>query len=82
MIFAYHQNRHGARAPQDEVLAEFSEDVKRFPLGAENLTTQGMRQRYLKGRYNRQRLVFEEGLLSEEYTPGQIYIQSSKFNRT
>lgn len=56
--------------------------MKKFPLGSNELTSQGMRQRYLKGRYNRQRLIFEEGLLSEEFTPGEIYIQSDSKART
>jgi len=52
-----------------------------FTVSPEELTPQGMRQKYLTGRYNRQRYVQEFGLISEEYVPGQIYMQSTYYSR-
>ena len=49
----------------------FSDDAELFSVALGMLTPSGMRQRYLKGRYNRAR--FAE-LLSDEYIPGEIYI--------
>ena len=74
MAFAFMFNRHGARIPlldfsMDESL--FADDMALFPVELEMLTPSGMRQRYLKGRYNRNRY---QTLLSSEYTPGELYI--------
>ena len=46
------------------------------------LTAEGMRQQYLLGRYNRKRYTETFKLLSEEYEPSEIYIQSTNVNRT
>lgn len=46
------------------------------------LTAQGMRQRYLLGRLNRERYISIEGLLDETYNPNQLYIQSTDVLRT
>ena len=46
------------------------------------LTPQGMRQRYLKGRKNRERYIEKHLLLSPEHIPGEIYIQSTAKERT
>ena len=73
--FVFSLSRHGARAPQRNANKElFSDDVALFKAESGMLTAQGMRQRYLKGRYNRDRLIHEHHLLSEEFTPGEIYI--------
>ncbi len=41
-----------------------------------------MRQRYLVGKMNRERLVYIEGLIDETYNPNQMYIQSTDVLRT
>lgn len=46
------------------------------------LTAEGMRERYLLGRYNRQRYVYEQEFLSEFLNPEEIYMQSTNVNRT
>ena len=46
------------------------------------LLPQGMRQRYLLGRFNRQKYMIDNDLLSLEYKPEEFYIQSTNFNRT
>ena len=80
MAFAYLQSRHGARAPTVEgsniklFLDLFLDDVQQFKVGNDMLTAQGMRQRYLKGRKNRERYIEQYFLLSPEYVPGEIYI--------
>ena len=59
-------------------------DIEEFPstIGTGILTPEGMRQRYLLGRYNRKRFIEDAGFLSETYTPGEIYMQSTNVNRT
>ena len=58
----------------------FADDLLEFG-GKErgDLTPSGMRQRYLKGKYNRLRFA---DLLSEEYAPGEFYVQGSEYPRT
>ena len=41
-----------------------------------------MRQRYLLGRYNRQRYVDQYKFLSEQYNPNEFFIVSTDQNRT
>ena len=41
-----------------------------------------MRQRYLLGRYNRERYTKKFDFLSEDYEPTEFYIQSTDVNRT
>lgn len=60
----------------------FADDMREMPVQSDMLTPQGMRQRYLKGRYNRSRYIEQYGLLSAEFTPGEIYVQSTNFERT
>jgi hypothetical protein len=50
--------------------------------GDGQLTPTGMRLRYLLGRYNRQKYVYQEKLLSKNFKPGEVYIQSTDYNRT
>jgi hypothetical protein len=54
--------RHGARAPQIAEPGYF-----KVPTGM--LTAQGMRQRYLLGKFNRQKYIEREGLIDEVYNP-------------
>ena len=41
-----------------------------------------MRQRYLLGRYHRDRYVDKFNFLSKDYNPEELYIQSTNVNRT
>jgi len=76
MAFVFELVRHGARAPiMDIDLAEFAVDEGM-------LTASGMRQRYLLGRHSRQRYTEEYQLLSPNYVPGEVYMQSTDVNRT
>ena len=53
-----------------------------FAVEQEMTTPQGMRQRYLSGRLNRERYMCDNDLLSPEYVPGEVYIQSTNLERT
>jgi len=68
MIFAFELVRHGARAPIIEATSGL------FEVAEGILTPSGMRQRYLLGRYSRERYVDEYGLLSPEYSPLEFEI--------
>jgi len=76
MIFAFELVRHGARAP----ITHYTSELFEVPEGI--LTPSGMRQRYLLGRYSRERYVDQYGLLSPEYSPLEFEIQSTDVNRT
>ena len=76
IAFVFELVRHGARAPIED------RDLDKFPVGEGLLTPEGMRQRHLLGRYNRQRYVHDYNLISSEYTPGEVYMQSTNVNRT
>ena len=41
-----------------------------------------MRQRYLLGKYDRKKYIEDHKLLSENFSPEEIYIQSTLVNRT
>ena len=70
--FAFLFSRHGARVFHfDADMSLFEDDLAQFNKGVEMLTPQGMRQRYLKGRYNRARFA---DLLSDEYVPGEVFV--------
>ena len=76
LAFVFELVRHGARAPLE------NRDLEKFSVGEGFLTPEGMRQRYLLGRHNRERYVQEFGFLSETYNPIEIYMQSTNVNRT
>ena len=76
LVFAFELVRHGARAPVG------SDGTDRFSVQAGMLTAQGMRQRYLLGRHSRERYTQQYQLLSEEYDPREVYMQSTNVNRT
>ena len=70
--------RHGARAPVE------NRDVDEYPETVSEgiLTPEGMRQRYLLGRYNRERFIENTDFISKTYKPNEIYMQSTNVNRT
>ena len=76
MAFAFEMVRHGARAPLNDAY------TTNFTVSTGMLTPQGMRQRYLLGRYARERYTEKYQLLDPDYVEGQIYIQSTDVNRT
>ena len=53
-----------------------------FPVGPEMLTPQGMRQRYLLGRYARQKYSVDYDLLDPDFVQDQVYCQSTDVDRT
>jgi len=68
LLFAFELVRHGARAPIED------RDLDKFSVGEGQLTPEGMRQRYLLGRYSRERYTERFDLLSSEYDPNELYI--------
>ena len=60
-VFVWEFVRHGARAPM--AVNDYSD----FPVPVENLTPQGMRQRYLLGRYLNERVNRPFGFNHTEY---------------
>ena len=68
MAFVFEVVRHGARAPIED------RDLDKFPVGEGLLTPEGMRQRYLLGRHNRERYIDQYQLLSASYDPAELYI--------
>ena len=76
MAFVFEIIRHGAR---NTLIEPYTDG---FTVGIGQLTPQGMRQRYLMGRYARERYTNQYKLLSSEFTPGEVYVQSTDVNRT
>ena len=72
--FVFELTRHGARAPM------LGHDG--FKVGVEQLTAQGMRQRYLLGAYNRRRYLGEYNLIDLENADEEILMMSTLVNRT
>jgi len=72
--FVFELTRHGARAPMG-----VSEG---FSVGAEQLTPQGMRQRYLLGAYNGKKYTEKYELLDLEHGDDQVLMVSTLVNRT
>ena len=68
LIFAFELVRHGARSPFEDIAMD------KFPVGVGELTPEGMRQRYLLGRRNRERYTETFNLIPTEYDPKQVYI--------
>ena len=81
-VFVWEFARHGARAP---LLENESSD---FSVPVENLTPQGMRQRYLLGRYLNERVNRPFGYNHTEYADfvenkyTDVYVQSTGYART
>ena len=64
MAFAFEMVRHGARAPLNDAF------TTNFTVSTGMLTPQGMRQRYLLGRYARERYTEKYELLDPDYIEG------------
>ena len=81
LVFLYTHYRHGARAP----LAINDSFYDRFGEYWDNpgeLTGVGQRMHYILGLRNREKYIKQDKLLSENFDPHEIYIHSTKFNRT
>ena len=74
--FVFELVRHGARTAMREKFCEG------FEVYDQNLTASGMRQRYLLGRYARQRYMEDLKFLSPNYKPGEVQIISTDVGRT
>jgi len=72
--FVFELTRHGARAP--------TATADNYSVAAGMLTPQGMRQRYLLGRYNRKRFTEEYDFISTEDGPEQFLMFSTDVDRT
>ena len=68
--------RHGARAPVED------RDLDKFSVAEGYLTPEGMRQRYLLGRRNRSRYIDKFNLLSVDFDPRELFMQSTNVYRT
>uniref|UniRef100_A0A7E4W156 Lysosomal acid phosphatase n=1 Tax=Panagrellus redivivus TaxID=6233 RepID=A0A7E4W156_PANRE len=68
--------RHGDRTPSSLLPGD---DIRNWPLGLGELTPKGVKQAYQLGQILRHRYA---GFLSSEYTPFEVYIRSSDYNRT
>jgi hypothetical protein len=77
--FVWTMFRHGARAPQSGLSAGNIDMLGQQWVNPGELTAVGMRMHYLLGHRNRLRYGT---FLSNTYTPLEIYIKSSDFNRT
>ena len=76
LSFVFEVVRHGARPPCERNETQF------FPKSPGMLTPEGMRQRYLLGRYNRERYTQKYKFLSDFYDPKELFVQSTDVNRT
>lgn len=91
-MYVYEINRHGARSPLRDIPTKVSknpstakgvcEPIEGFNLPAGQLTAQGMRQRYLLGRYNKMRYGNLYKLVDHAPNTDEIYIQSTDVYRT
>ena len=74
-------NRHGARAPSSAIQGQ-PKILETFGVGKGMLTPQGMRQRYLLGRYNNLRFSKQYPFLDEQIHQDEVKIQSTNVYRT
>ena len=77
LAFVYEISRHGARSP---LVPDRPEKFPASPPGM--LTPSGMRQKYLRGRWNRWKYVEKERLLAEEWEQAQVEAWSTDVDRT
>ncbi|KAI1706900.1 histidine phosphatase superfamily (branch 2) domain-containing protein [Ditylenchus destructor] len=71
--------RHGDRTPSTIIPSDTNNSAGSWKQGLGELTKLGMSQQYRLGQYLRQRY---DGFLSKEYSPFEIYLRSSDYNRT
>uniref|UniRef100_A0A0K0E195 Acid phosphatase n=1 Tax=Strongyloides stercoralis TaxID=6248 RepID=A0A0K0E195_STRER len=71
--------RHGDRTPAALIPTDINNTESSWGIGLGELTKKGMKQQYMLGQWIRKRY---EGFLSQEYSPFEIYVRSSDYNRT
>uniref|UniRef100_A0A0N5CE58 Acid phosphatase 5 n=1 Tax=Strongyloides papillosus TaxID=174720 RepID=A0A0N5CE58_STREA len=71
--------RHGDRTPAVLIPTDINNTESTWEIGLGELTKKGMKQQYKLGQWIRKRY---DGFLSSEYTPFEIYVRSSDYNRT
>ena len=81
LIFAFEITRHGVRSPSSGVKNEKDLFEENWTSNGE-LSDVGKRQLYLLGNGVRKRYMETYNLLSKNYNPQEIYIQSTDYNRT
>lgn len=80
LIFSHILYRHGDRAPAMAYPNDPYSDASNWPVPWGELTVRGMQQHFALGKWLRQR--YGNVLLSEQYTPNEIYIRSTDVDRT
>ena len=81
LLFAMTHFRHGARAPNSIDSQSLDKTKEKWTTPGE-LTAVGMRMQYLLGLRNRKRYIEDYKLLSPIYDPHEIFVYSTRFNRT
>ncbi|KAH7731105.1 Protein PHO-5 [Aphelenchoides avenae] len=71
--------RHGDRTPSILIPSDTGNNASTWELGLGELTKEGLAQEYRLGKFLRDRY---DGFLSKQYSPFEIYIRSSDYNRT
>ncbi|CAD5217721.1 unnamed protein product [Bursaphelenchus okinawaensis] len=71
--------RHGDRTPSTLIPTDTDNGIDSWPEGLGELTVKGEGQQYELGKLLRQRY---DGFLDKKYSPFQIYVRSSDYNRT
>uniref|UniRef100_A0A915EHC6 Acid phosphatase n=1 Tax=Ditylenchus dipsaci TaxID=166011 RepID=A0A915EHC6_9BILA len=71
--------RHGDRTPSVLIPTDVENNISSWKQGLGELTKLGLSQQYRLGLFLRQRY---DGWLSKEYSPFEIYLRSSDYNRT
>ncbi|KAI6215208.1 hypothetical protein M3Y94_00358200 [Aphelenchoides besseyi] len=71
--------RHGDRSPSILIPTDKGNGIKTWPDGLGEITRKGLQQQYALGQLIRARY---DGFLSKHYSPFEVYIRSSDFNRT
>uniref|UniRef100_A0A914DG09 Lysosomal acid phosphatase n=1 Tax=Acrobeloides nanus TaxID=290746 RepID=A0A914DG09_9BILA len=71
--------RHGDRTPSVLIPTDVNNTEETWELGLGELTKLGLQQEFRLGRFLRERY---DGFLSKKYSPFEIYVRSSDYNRT
>uniref|UniRef100_A0A914Z5F7 Lysosomal acid phosphatase n=1 Tax=Panagrolaimus superbus TaxID=310955 RepID=A0A914Z5F7_9BILA len=71
--------RHGDRTPSILLPTDPTNGINSWPLGLGELTKKGIQQEFKLGKFLRKRY---DGFLSQDYSPFEVYVRSSDYNRT
>lgn len=80
LIFSHVLYRHGDRTPSGPYPTDPYNSLSDWPVNWGDLTVRGMQMHFALGKWLRQR--YGSVLLSEHYTPNEIYIRSDDYDRT